>query len=976
VPADPPPYSGSAEKLAAAYTAEADEHAARLPDEQRRPSVLWRVLSAWMVSVEAWLRSHGGTPLRLGIRIFWAVIALAGIVLLVGPVINPPLTLDDITNSASTATSRWIAREFDAHYTIARGADGRLSTTVTEKIDAFFPTDVDETGIQRVLATDYQGHALDPAHVTATLDGKAIHLDRSNSPTELTLSMDAGHRLSGDHSFVLRYQLHDLAYSTTDDATGKTVDLLDWDVFGPSWPQGFAGLKVSVTMPTDLSDRLLRRPRGEIAWSIIGAGQWLTPEKSVPGQVSYSFTVNQNIPPHANAGFVMNFTSGTFAMPPHDALWWIQTFGPIVPLLFLIISFLLALAARAVAWGDTHGRAWYVAQYDPPPDVSPAMAARILRSPAAHELAETLDAAQTGPSRSHRQLLLAVARAAQRAGRIGDRPRALISYFVAPERRGVIQAGLREVPHGFVRDTFIAGPIALTLVQWGLVRQLSYQFTFAIVWWPALFVLASTVLAIIVLAIALSARPLTQNGALVKQYLLGIREYVKQTNFLERATVTDKLLPYAVLVVPARQAGRRVVELVTTHLTAADATEGWRGPGYLTPPRLLIRILAPLAVIAAIVVVAAVPAPSSQAPDYTSYEGDLPGTSAWVVNSADLSATLSKTSDRRARIVAIEKLEVTFDKDSGDVPQFDQQFADEYQGQSLGLKVTGIAVDGTAVPFTVRRVQGAKLALTRMSNPLAGKHEVEVEYTVGSAAVAADSSHGVVDQVRWSGLLTGWDSSLGWGESEHPISPLSVSLTIPSSLRGYSAASGWIGARGAVPFGKAEATTVDDFGKAVESSTSGSGATTHSVELSEAGDGLFPTDFSDGDLGSQLDFPVGTFAGPDAGALRSAQFAAIAPALSSILAGVLALVIAAIGIVSGARRRPRIFAVGVPRDLVQILGPALALSSVILFGWASAHLYGNEPQFAPMIIAALASIPAVIVAIALTWHTRAPKMIG
>ncbi|RFA16619.1 hypothetical protein B7R22_03890 [Subtercola boreus] len=120
-------------------------------------------LSRWLLGLEVWLRSHGGRRLRLGLRAFWAIVARGGAVLLFGPVINPPLTLDDITSSSDTATDRWIARSFAVDYHVERATDGTLVAHVEERIGALFPSGTDEPGIQRVLATEYRGHALDPS---------------------------------------------------------------------------------------------------------------------------------------------------------------------------------------------------------------------------------------------------------------------------------------------------------------------------------------------------------------------------------------------------------------------------------------------------------------------------------------------------------------------------------------------------------------------------------------------------------------------------------------------------------------------------------------------------------------------------------------------------------------------------------------------------------------------------------------------
>lgn len=272
-------------------------------------------------------------------------------------------------------------------------------------------------------------------------------------------------------------------------------------MFGPSWPQGLARLDVRVTIPEDVDDRLIRQPRGSLAWTIIGGGEWLEPEPGGTDEVTYQFTNDQRIPPHANAWFTMSFEPGTFTMPAPSPLFWVQSFGPLAPLGFLAITLLLAFAARAVAWSDARGRPWFVAQFAPPKGVTPRMAALILRAPAAMELAEALVAARGSrlDSGNPRELLVAAAKVARRTGHIGDRPRAVTRYLGAAERGAQLKVGLRRIPRGFVRDLFIAAPIALTIVQWGLVRQLSEQAVLAVVWWPVAFVMASSLIAAFVL---------------------------------------------------------------------------------------------------------------------------------------------------------------------------------------------------------------------------------------------------------------------------------------------------------------------------------------------------------------------------------------------------------------------------------------------------------------------------------------------
>lgn len=973
-----------------------EEHIA---DPGPQHTALWVVLSRWLLGLEAWLRSHGGPRLRFGLRAFWGLVALAGVVLLVGPVINKPLTLDDITDSTSSVTDTWIARQFTVDYRIERTAEGRMVVQVEETITAAFPDGVEEPGIQRAIATNYQGHALNPDGIEATLDGEPITVGRSEDAEQLLLTMnasgpDAEGVLQGDHEFVLRYTLHDLAFASTDEATGRDVDLLRWDVFGPSWPQGLAGLDVTVTIPEDVDDQLVRQPRGSLAWLIIGAGEWLDPEPvsvtGSPDDVSYRFTNEQNIPPHANAGFVMSFEQGTFVMPTPTPLFWVQTFGPLAPLALLLLTLLFALAARAVAWGDARGRPWFVAQFEPPEGVSARMSAQVLRRERSAELATALEDAQKGgggggKSREKRRArLIAAAKVAQRAGRIGDLPRAFARAATAPERGRQLKEGLRRIPRGFVRDFFIAAPLALTIVQWGLARQLSFQATLSVVWWPVAFVLLSSAISIVIIAIALSARPLTRRGALLKQHLRGIDVYAERTRLLERGRSSDRLLPYAVLLAPPREAGRRVVGLIEGELGEVGASRSWRTPSFLTAPRILIRLLSLLVVAGAIMAVATLPNPFERSVDYQSYSGDIPGTLFTKVQTFDAVAELSRDDDGRGRLDVTETLTVSFDaeEEGSQVPQFAQQWPTSLDGQPPGLAVNAVTIDGDDVPYTTAPDADTLLMTTQLPRVLTGPHDVRIEYSLATPVVAAeDASGAVVDRMRWAALLEGWEYDTVWGDDPAP-SPLTIELRVPDALGDEQLTGGWITldtessdeprgwAPSVVPFGTYEPGPGATAASAESTSEQG-GFTSYGLELEEDGDSGYPFELTVDDVGASLDFAAGTFTGPDEAALRATQLSAVVPIASVLTLAGIAVLLGLAGIVAGVRRNPRVFAKGVFRDLVRWLAPATALAAFILFVWMTIDMPGDDPSFAPLGLSAVAAALAAILALVFTRASRA-----
>lgn len=924
----------------------------RIPDPAPRHTPLWTVLSAWLLRVERWLQSRGGSRLRSGLWQLWGLVAAGGILLLVGPVINPPLTLDDLTDEASDVTDTWIARSFAADYRVTTDEDGRLVTDVEERIDAFFPKDLDDRTIERVLATEYQGHALDPSGITVTLDGVKQDVTRERAAVFLRLVVDPGEQLTGDHELVIRYRLSDLAYVNTDPATGRPVDLLRWDVFGPDLQQAVAKLDVRVTIPQELDDRLVRQPRGTMAWTLVNGGVWLTPEADAPpGEVAYAFVIDHALPPHAEVRFAMPFEPGSITMPPQSWIFWVQTFGPVLPMLVLAATLLLSFAARAVAWGDARGRPWYVAQWDPPKGVTPRTAAHLLRSPATMELAERLkDAAISGTKQQAKRQarLLAAAGAAKRAGRLSDRPRALRRYLTGPERAGQIQAGLRRVPKGFVRDWFIAAPIALTLLQWGIVRQLSHQTVLAVVWWPLAFVALSTVFAVIVLAIALTARPLTRRGALVKQHLLGIRVFAERTQLLDRATLRDRLLPYAVLGAPPRATGRQVADLIAPEITmpaaAADRASRADGSraGFLTGPRIAVRVLAVLLVVGAIVAVNVLPAPSLESETPRSYTGDIPGSTLTTIATADLDAELMRTDGDGARLRVTERLGVDF-SDEGSVPaQVVREWPAVVDGQDLGLTVDRVTIDGEDAPFTTEHEDGRLLLRTTFADVRTGLHDVVIQTTATRPAVSATVDGREVDRVSWVGFLDGWTGGVAWDE-DVAQGPFRLSFTADDELVDDAVDAGW--------------TPTEAGAWRPAASEGGSGRETATIEFAPD-DGGWPLDVRGDDLGVVLDLPAGTVAGTDAGAAGWARAAALAPGLFTMVFAGIAVLGSVIGAVGAARRRaPK---PGLLRDAVRWLTPSALAAAVILGIWTLNGVAGDDP-FGDLVLGGLiAGVVAVI----------------
>lgn len=328
--------------------------AVRLPPRRQTPH---RWLFEQLMRIEARSRARGSRATRLAGWIVWALVAAIGLLLLIGPVINEPLGFDDRIEAAGSAGESWIARSFQAYYEVERKESGRLTVDVQERISAFFPEGVDESRIERVVSSQYQGHDVRPQLLSAELDGDDVSPEVLKGATRTAFRIDAGERLVGEHEVVLRYRLHDIAFDDFDDSTRAWTQTLEWEAFGPRWEHGSASTKVRITMPRELVDAYARDPRAGIGPPPTSASEDLERDHQTVHTVSYEFADDRDLPPHATAWFRFHLEPGTIAMPPPSLTYCVMVMGLFVPLLGAGVLLLVSLAARTAAGGDAGGRA-------------------------------------------------------------------------------------------------------------------------------------------------------------------------------------------------------------------------------------------------------------------------------------------------------------------------------------------------------------------------------------------------------------------------------------------------------------------------------------------------------------------------------------------------------------------------------------------------------------------------------------------
>ncbi|RGE22765.1 DUF2207 domain-containing protein [Leucobacter sp. wl10] len=1007
----------------------------RLPDPQPQHTPLFRWLARLLTSVEARLRARGDRLLRNAIRFVWVLVALAGAFLLFGPIINKPLNIDDVLDSAKVSEVDWIATDAVIDYTLERTADRGFAARVSERYTANF-TNGPESVIERKFVTEFQGHDTGFEVRSATIDGvpAEVTVDRGATVTRVAISRADGAKLEGEQEIALDYSMRDLVTTEEDAATGRQIDSWSWPVLGPSWPQGTKGVQVSLTLPPELDDALVRAPRAYVGWLLLGATEWLTPEDRTAQGVRYSFSNDDTLPPYPDLLIDTSFEAGTFSQPPTTTLFWWQTWGPLFPLALLAAILLFALAARRVVWADSVGEPWYLVRAEVPDGLSPADAAQLLGRPWHAELISELAGVGAAPNRTRptkpaaerkqtrlaamgaraRELwLTAVARAGMRAGRIGNLPSVVLQRLRWSRADRPVQDGLRWVPDSYVRDTFIFGPLAIALLQWGLLRQLSQQVILSVVWWPGLFVLASTVLALCTVGVVLRPRPLTRDGALAVQQLKGIDAYARATRLLDRGPVDEPLLPYAVLFEGPRRAGRKVAEHAGREAGDRRLGRGWRTEHFLSLPAILALVAAIALLAGSILTVATRPTPYTEA-DFVTWPGSGPSGTIWSqIEGFEVDAELQRDKSGGARLSVVERDTVRFTSGGASVPQLAREWPRERLGQDLGLEVESVRVDGEDVPF--REIDGPQSVAmtTRMSDVLDGLYEVEIAYTLTSPVVDAPGGPDSLQQLRWTAWYDFWKETFYTNaarpsDGTAPVRPIRLQLTIAPEIADEIRSGGWIDSdvdRDRVPYergnwyrpwqyenriyigGDLETSRAYDLRigseKRLDDGALVVSVDANTVESREAEDSAEgkpagPWQVSEkingtlekyelnlnNDLGAVLNFSPGTFSGVDAGAYERYRTEYALP-YATVLALAGAVTVSSLGVLVFAlrvRRRPSASL----RTIAFGAIPLAAVAQSVLFGWAVMSMDGDDARgWAAIVIGGvmLAAVTAEIIAL-------------
>jgi uncharacterized membrane protein YgcG len=491
-------------------------------------------------------------------------------------------------------TSAFTFDSFDADYTLGV-EDGHATLRVVETLVARFPDFDQNRGIIRAIPLrDGEVDLRLSVESVTDADGDDVYWERDDYDGFAELALGTDEFVHGVQTYVIEYTMRDVIRHFDDPG----ADEFYWDVNGNGWGQPFGSVSATVRLSPELSTAL----SGSAACYVGYYGE-SGPCELTRNDAGTRFEVAVGpVSAYSTLTLAIGFDSGVVAQPelPRDS--WIVQLAPKILLGLALLQLALALVIRNTLWADRRGRGIVVAQFEPPEDSNLLVDANLLGRTERGLPALLIDLAVRGNLKVIDTRPWAPVAAA-------DTERYSIELITAEGATGLersvltalfdkkLEPGTRVNPgslkrsagaslYGLPAATAGTATSAGLRFEAGTARQQKWLrrallwtvLLFVPIWvwavwhevlggsvvWPAILTVVTAIV-----ASGFLSRPvrLTAQGALAKEYLLGIREYLtiaeadrirvlQSPHGAERIDVTDRdalvklnerLLGYAVL---------------------------------------------------------------------------------------------------------------------------------------------------------------------------------------------------------------------------------------------------------------------------------------------------------------------------------------------------------------------------------------------------------------------------------------------
>ncbi|GGF02509.1 DUF2207 domain-containing protein [Mycetocola zhadangensis] len=484
-----------------------------------------------------------------------AFVAVLGVALMFGGMQAAPAIAGELRTGIRSDVSDFTFSSFEGEYTLGRDADGNSTLRVVETFVAEFPEFDQNKGIVRAIPEGYQGVNLRTEIVSVT-DGNGNPVAYDDGDTEdgfILLALGTDDYVRGTQTYVIEYTQKDAVRAFAD----TNVDEFHWDAPGTGWDQPFDEAQMRVVVPADLADALT----GESACYVgqQGSDDQCDVATSREDGATVLSSPNSELGPRENYSMAIAFEKGTFVTPEIPSTWPIFTVVPAGIAVLSVGTLAAALLLRRRSTADAPGRGIIVPQYTVPRGLdifvaadligrtTQAMPALLISLAVRHNLRIVDDGESTsflsskreyrlqylsdaGASAADLEVLEALFGARRQPGAIKDlsaTDTALakeVQALVAAAPQASVKAGFRVKKIVSGRGPLVAVAAAVAVAMIGLL--IAAAVLYGINAWVTIALVVVMIASICTFVVVTSRNALTPSGAEVREYLLGLRDYL------------------------------------------------------------------------------------------------------------------------------------------------------------------------------------------------------------------------------------------------------------------------------------------------------------------------------------------------------------------------------------------------------------------------------------------------------------------
>lgn len=284
---------------------------------------------------------------------------------------------------------------FEADYYLGKDDTGRSTLKTVETITAIFPSYNQNHGIERALPKQYNGHSTS-LRVESVKDAEGNSLDYSDSTVNNNLVLRIGNAdeyVHGTKHYIITYTQRDVTQFFSD----TNADEFYWDVNGTRWAQGMGEVRARVHIEPSIVAQLRDRMT-----CYKGSEGSMSPCEITRADSDDVISANAvSVGPYENLTLAIGFAPHTFAAyQPSDteklisslmSIWFVAviigSIGAVVAIILLSIRY-SRIMKRAKGRGGI-----LIAEYLPPKDVSVLLGAQVLGNSTSDITAQLIDLA-------------------------------------------------------------------------------------------------------------------------------------------------------------------------------------------------------------------------------------------------------------------------------------------------------------------------------------------------------------------------------------------------------------------------------------------------------------------------------------------------------------------------------------------------------------------------------------------------------